>query len=240
MKTQIFRFLFAVITFHLITAGSCSKNDVPAPPPSGNSVTDIEGNVYTTVQIGNQVWMAENLKTTKYRNGASIDYTNGQMAWSLLAVPKSPAYTNPDYTASNVAVYGRLYNWHAVNDSRGLAPAGWHIPSDAEWTTMIDFLGGKTVATANKLKATGTTYWKSPNNASNSSGFTALPAGTIGYDGYFLAAQNIGFYTTFWSATPAPDIVNHTVWARRIWHDGVIYGGAVYPNFGLSVRCVKD
>lgn len=239
MKKKIIYGIGIVLLFHLLTAGGCKKDDVPAPPtPDTGTVTDVEGNIYNTKKIGTQTWMVENLKTTKYRNGESISLVTGEIGWSNLIIPKSPAYTYSEFNAANAAVYGLLYNWHAVSDSRNIAPSGWHVPSDVEWATLIDYLGGKNTATANKMMATNT--WKTPNNANNSSGFTALAGGAISFEGRFTSTQNIGSFTTWWSATAANDPVNHFAYLRRIFNDGIITATATFPNYGFSVRCVKD
>jgi uncharacterized protein (TIGR02145 family) len=241
MKYKLSNLVALIIILHISTAGGCKKDDAPPPPaPDTGTVTDADGNVYKTIKIGTQVWMAENLKTTKYRNGESINLISGQIAWSNLIIPKSPAYCYTEFNAANANIYGHLYNWHAVNDSRNIAPAGWHIPSDMEWATLIDFLGGKNTTTGNKLKATGTIYWKSPNDGNNSSGFTALAGGAMGFDGTYISSQNIGTFTTWWSATAANDPVNNTAFVRRIWFDASITATASLPNYGFSVRCIKD
>lgn len=151
----------------------------PAPDPNCCSdcpptVTDYDGNVYQTVLIGDQCWMMENLKVTHYRNGDPIPHVTDGVTWGNLT---SGAYCNYNNDEGNVATYGRLYNWYAVDDSRNIAPAGWHVPSDAEWQTLVDYLGGDAVA-GGKMKEAGTTHWASPNTgATNESGFTALPGG---------------------------------------------------------------
>lgn len=153
--------------------------------PSATTVTDVDDNAYKTVTIGSQVWMAEDLRTTKYRNGDAIGTTSpATLDISSESAPKYQwAYAGDE---SNVATYGRLYSWYAVTDSRNVCPAGWHVPSDAEWTTLTDFLGGE-VAAQGKLKEAGTIHWNSPNTgATNESGFTALPGGNRWDNGRFL------------------------------------------------------
>ena len=201
------------------------------------TVTDIDGNVYKTVRIGDQVWMAENLKTTRYRNGDTISTTSpATLNIMSESAPKYQwAYAGND---SNVAVYGRLYTWYAVTDSRNIAPTGWHVPTEAEWRTLINFLGGDSKARG-KLKEAGTTHWKSPNtDATNESGFTALPGGSH-WDTIFVA---IGMYGHYWSADmQAPD------WAWRLalsYKDMDVNVNTVLnsanPKIGWSVRCIKD
>jgi uncharacterized protein (TIGR02145 family) len=138
----------------------------------GSTVTDVEGNVYNTVTIGNQTWMKENLKVTKYRDGTAIGTTTASIP-NDSSSKYQWAYNGAE---SNVSTYGRLYTWYAATDSRGVCPSGWHLPTNAEWTTLITYLG-ESVA-GGKMKEAGTTHWISPNTgATNSSGFTALPGG---------------------------------------------------------------
>jgi len=196
------------------------------------TITDIDGNVYKTVKIGTQVWMAENLKVTHYRNGAPIPNVTDNTAWSNLT---TGAYCNSDNSPDNAVVYGRLYNWYAVTDSRNLAPIGWHVPSDAEWQTLINYLGGDDVA-GGKIKEAGTTHWSSPNTgATNESGFTALPGGYRGYYGYFYL---LGDYATFWSS--AEDGSSHA-WYRRLHYDTATVDRVPDgKQYGFSVRLVRD
>ncbi|OVE79450.1 hypothetical protein BVY01_02480 [bacterium I07] len=197
-----------------------------------NTVTDIDGNVYRTIKIGNQVWMAENLKGTHYRNGDPIAHVTRTSAWSNLS---TGAYCNYDNTVSNVSTYGRLYNWYAVNDSRKIAPAGWHVPTDAEWRTLVDYLGGSGVA-GGKMKESGTLHWKSPNTgATNASGFSALPGG---YRFSHGSLGNVGYYASFWSSTVYTD---DSAWRRKLIYDGSeVNRTHNYKHYGFSVRCVRD
>jgi uncharacterized protein (TIGR02145 family) len=200
-------------------------------PKEKQDIVDIDGNIYYTVKIGKQVWMAENLKTTKYQNGDLIGTTSpATLDISSETAPKYQWAYNGD--ENNVATLGRLYTFYAITDSRGVCPVGWHIPSNQEWTTLTTYLGGTGIA-GGKLKETGTTHWLSPNTgATNETGFTAIPAGMRTFDGYF------SYFARWWSATEA--------WT------GVAYGrtmnssnAEVYTNLldemdGYSVRCVKD
>jgi uncharacterized protein (TIGR02145 family) len=195
-------------------------------------VTDIDGNTYKTVTIGTQVWMAENLNVEHYSNGDPIPQVQDKDEWSKLTTGAWCYYENK---TSNGKTYGKLYNGFAVYDPRGLAPEGWHIPSDSEWTQLTDFLGGKEVA-GGKLKAT--ILWNDPNEgATNSSGFTAFPGGFRDYYGYF---GSIGEYGFFWSSSEyVIDLV--FVWSRNLNH----YDSEVFRYYGemargISVRCVKD
>ena len=200
-------------------------------PDCSNTVTDTNGNVYQTVKIGDQWWMAENLKVTHYRNGDPIPNVTDSVEWIGLT---TGAYCNYDNGTDNVATYGRLYNWYAVDDSRNIAPEGWHVPTDADWQTLIDFLGGNDVA-GGEMKDT-TAYWSQPNEgATNSSGFTALPGGYRYIYGNFIS---IGDDALFWSST---ENNSNDAWYRGLYY--TIPGVVHYYNpkhCGFSVRCVKD
>ena len=152
------------------------------------TLKDIEGNVYPAVIIGTQVWMAENLKTTKYNDGMAIPLVSDNNAWEALKTPGYCWYNND--AAANKNRFGALYNWYTVNTKK-LCPAGWHVPNDKEWTTLRTYLGGEEIA-GGKLKETGTTHWTSPNtDATNQTGFTALPGGGRRSNGEFFG---LGFY----------------------------------------------
>lgn len=189
-----------------------------------------------TVTIGNQQWMNKNLDVTTYRNGDLIDSVISPADWVGLTTG-AWCYYNNDSTMG--PKYGKLYNWYAVNDPRGLAPAGWHIPSDAEWTTLSTTLGGIDTA-GGKLKEAGLLNWISPNKfATNSSGFTALPCGVRGLNGKF---SNLGLNGYFWSATESSSQLPQTAWMRILSSAN----GKVKPSpdfgkfYGFSVRCLKD
>jgi uncharacterized protein (TIGR02145 family) len=137
-----------------------STNPSPIPTPVENKMTDIDGNQYDVIKIGNQLWMKENLKVSKYRNGEAILTGLVNSAW---ANTNKGAYAIYDNDNTNNERYGNLYDWYAVNDSRGLCPSGWHIPSESEWSTLISYLGGESVPRG-KLKSIGTSYWNSPNS----------------------------------------------------------------------------
>jgi len=193
-----------------------------------STVTDIDGNVYKTIQIGAQIWMAENLKTTKYRNGDPISNVTVDAAWTALDTGAYCWYNNDAITYK--ATYGAIYNWYTVNDSRNIAPTGWHVPSHAEWTVLTTYLGGESVA-GGMLAETGISHWSSPNlNATNSSGFTALPSGLRGNNGSFYDVGGWWSSTEFtWS-----DAWYRYLGGRYIYKDGTNKGD------GLSVRCIKD
>ncbi len=196
-------------------------------------VTDIDGNVYETVRIGNQVWMAENLKVTHYRDGTAIPNITDGTDWTNLT---TGAYCYYDNNSSNGDTYGALYNWYAVNDSRNIAPEGWHVPTDNEWQTLIDYLGGSSVA-GGKLKEAGTTHWNSPNRgADNASGFTALPNGYRHYDtGNYIG---IGYYGYFWSATETTS--NYALFRTLSYYDSEVGRYSYYKSYGFDIRCLRD
>jgi uncharacterized protein (TIGR02145 family) len=195
-----------------------------------NDCIDADGNEYKTVKIGNQTWMAENLRTTRYRNGDLIPNVTSNSDWGNLT---SGAYCYFDNTLNTV--YGKLYNWYAVTDTRNIAPEGWHVPTDAEWKTLADFVGGDA---GGKLKETGAIHWRIPNTgATNESGFTALPAGLrLGYDGTFV---ELGSLSDFWSSTQFGNI--SYAWDFRLAYNNTgSHRANIDKRYGFSVRCLKD
>ena len=214
-------------TLLLFSLTSCDKDEIQPE----TTIKDVDGNIYTSIQIGMQVWMVENLKVTKYRNGDPIINVTDDTAWGNLT---SGAYCDMANDASNSNTYGRLYNWYAVNDNRNIAPTGWHVPTDAEWTTLINYLGGESVA-GGKMKETGSAHWCNPNvGATNESGFTALPGGTR-TDLFFLTGCDWGMW---WSATENTIITAHN---RIIFDSGTEINSVDNDKkFGMSVRCIKD
>lgn len=234
------------------------KVKVPSGATSGKMIITVSGNVsneydftvsstqsYSEVTIGTQVWMLKNLDVVTYRNGDTIPQVTSSTQWENLT---SGAWCYFDNDQSNGTTYGKLYNWYAVNDPRGLAPSGWHIPSDDEWKILEIFLGmSANVANetgwrgndeGGKLKESGTNHWRSPNSgATNSSGFTGLPADHRFQDGSF--PTNSGIYTTWWTSS---EVNSSIAWVRSLFYN---YSTIFRPNNwgkgnGLSVRCVKD
>ncbi len=202
----------------------------------GPNITDVEGNTYKTVYIGTQHWMAENLKVSKYSDGTTIPNITDNTQWNNLTTG-AWAYYNND--AGNNAKYGTLYNWYAVspttNGNKNVCPTGWHVPTDAEWTVLTDYLGGKAVA-GGKMKEVDTTSWNSPNtDATNTSLFTGLPGGYRGYYGDYNA---IGYHGNWWSST---EYGCCSAWYCNL---NSVYGfarsGDNRKEGGLSVRCLKD
>jgi uncharacterized protein (TIGR02145 family) len=222
-------------------------------PCSGTpTIKDIDGNTYNTVQIGTQCWTKENLKVTKYNDGTTIPLdtsggTSGNgigQTWGSRFAGARTIYANDN---TNLGTYGYLYNWYAAKgistsgntNFKNLCSTGWHIPSDAEWTTLTNYLGGESVA-GGKMKSVGTTYWISPNTgATNESGFSVLPGGFRHWGGYFFDIRDNAF---FWSATENDNY--------RAWHLYLSnYNGAAYMSnygddvnkpYGFSVRCLRD
>lgn len=195
------------------------------------AVTDHDGNFYSAVTIGSQVWTVENLETTHYSNGDVIAHLTDRMEWLNT---NSGAW---DYYASDNSFnqpYGKLYNWFAVTDPRNVCPTGWHVPSDSEWSTLINFLGGMDAASV-KLQEAGQVHWSMNGAGTNTSGFTALPGGSVSGDFY---SNPIGISGLFWSVT-----VNDgsTAWGYHLTSNltSVIRFPYVY-RYGLSVRCLKN
>ncbi len=204
------------------------------PNKTYGSVTDIEGYKYATIQIGFQTWMAENLRTTKYNDGISIPHVTDNSAWSNLSMG---AYSVYNHSPENEAIYGKLYNWHAVNTGK-LCPQGWHVPTDAEWSQLTTYLGsnagGQLKATGNKTDGTG--LWASPNaGATNESGFTGLPGGYRYDSGTFSTITNIG---EWWSAT---ELSTTNARYRYLQSSGnSVTSASNGKKRGHSCRCIKD
>jgi len=227
---EIFRLVFSIALLSLITViGSCKKED--GPPPDPTSVTDIDGNVYGVIRIGTQLWTIENLRTTRYRDGSAIVTGLSNTAW---AGTTNGAYAIYGDDPSNNAIYGKLYNWHSINTGK-LAPAGWHIPTRAEWETLVNYLGGSTMA-GGKIKSTSP-LWQAPNlGATNSSKFSALPSGwKAGTSGnYSLIGQSAYWWASSERNSGSGDYL-------RVDDDlaGTAVNGAE-KGFGFAVRCIKD
>ena len=198
----------------------------------GPGVTDVDGNSYNSVKIGLQIWMVENLKTTKYNDGGSIPLVTDNTSWISLTTPGYCWYNND--VDIYKADYGALYNWYTVNTGK-LCPQGWHVSTDTEWTILTTYLGGQYLV-GGKLKETGTVYWNSPNSgATNESGFTALPGGLRFYNGAF---SNHGTYGNWWSATEGGATY---AWSWNIYCcDAQVQRSTNENYFGFSVRCLKN
>jgi uncharacterized protein (TIGR02145 family) len=201
-----------------------------------NNVLDVDGNTYKTVKIGTQVWMAENLKTSKYSDGSTIPKITDDTEWQNNTTG-AWAYFNND--ATNNVKYGKLYNWYAVsktsNGNKNVCPTGWHVPTDIEWMVLKGYLGGHFIA-GGKLKEVGTTSWYSPNkDATNVSLFTGLPCGSRSKLGFYGGIGSDGFW---WSSS---ENSTSDAWFSNLYYDG---GDASWDysdkGYGFSVRCLRD
>jgi uncharacterized protein (TIGR02145 family) len=209
------------------------------PAINYGTLTDQDGNTYKTVVIGTQTWMAENLRTTRYNDGASIPFVENGSVWLTLRTPAYCWYDNDESYFKEAL--GALYNWYTVNTGK-LCPSGWHIPDDIEWNTMITFLGGNEVA-GGKMKETGSIHWQWPNvGATNESGFTALPGGwRWGYEGspdgsFYYQCR----YKTIWWTSLDTDISGTSFYLNNFDPYVHMYDWGSRKWNGESVRCVKN
>lgn len=251
MKTQRLLRSLAIAGAILIWAFANSIFSVFPEVDSLNVKVDtIEDKRYPSVKIGNQEWMTENLNEGSFRNGDPIPEVKTSLEWKKYGEEKKPASCYFDNDPSNEKLYGKLYNWYAVNDPRGLAPEGWHLPSDREWTVLTAYLGEQeirdeteegvailyTPKAGGKMKSTGTHYWKSPNEqATNSSGFSGLPGGIRYTNGRF---DYFGSYGGWWSSSES-GVYNALSRYLYFTNSGVLRGDDL-KSYGLSVRCLKD
>jgi uncharacterized protein (TIGR02145 family) len=210
-------------------------NHTSDEPIDTYALKDIDGNVYTAVRIGTQTWMVENLKVTKYRNGDPITNITDYSSWKNTLTTGAYCWYGNDL--ANKADYGALYNWYALSDPRGLVPLGWHIPTDAEWATLISFLGGLNEA-GGKLKEAGLEHWSGPNIANNVSGFTALPGGY--QEGLGNSTSGINVCGVWWSST-LENGTNLNVWTYRLDNNLFNVQRSLSGKYeGFSVRCIMD
>jgi uncharacterized protein (TIGR02145 family) len=213
--------LFSALGYQFFIAGSGSSK----------AASSKEDKTFKEVKIGNQVWMSENLNVDKFRNGDPIPEAKTEEEWVKAGQNKQPAWCYYDSDPANGEKYGKLYNWYALKDSRGLAPSGYHIPTDEEWTLLTDHLGGEIAGT--KMKSTS--GWSSNGNGNNSSGFSGLPGGGRGFDGAFGL---IGEYGSWWSSSEDD---TSFVWLRGLGYcNGDVYRSNGNKETGLSVRCLRD
>jgi uncharacterized protein (TIGR02145 family) len=212
---------------------SCGAENVHNPNLSYGSMTDQDGNIYKTIVIGNQEWMAENLKTSIYRNGDPIPNVSDAVQWTGLSTGAWCFYNNE---SQNDCPYGKLYNWYTVADPRYVCPNGWHIPTDAEWTTLTSFLGGEGDA-GGEMKSTGGQYWFSPNtDATNESGFSALPGGVRdSTNGNFYGIGNRGCW---WSSSEF--VLSYASYRFLYYNFGFALSDFYNKRIGFSVRCLRD
>jgi uncharacterized protein (TIGR02145 family) len=203
--------------------GSCASNAC--------SSIEFDGYTYSVVEIGDQCWFAENLRTTTYADGSAIPEETDNTAWSGLSTGARSDFDNAAYNALN---YGRLYNWYAVTNGSGLCPSGWHVPTDEEWTALETYLGtnGHSGTEGTALKST--TGWHDTGNGTDDFGFSALPGGYRDSNGYFY---NAGSFGRWWSSSPSGGFA----WYRYLYSSNpVIYRDFSYPRYGISVRCLRD
>jgi len=225
-----------------------TKTDYITVIEKEQTVTDIDGNIYNTVVIGSQIWMAENLKVTHFPDGSELQYITDDYEWNLLEdnnFDKAYCYYNNNLEGE-ADIYGALYTWAAAMNGtdasdqnpsgvQGICPDGWHIPSSDEWWTLINGLGGKTIA-GGKLKESGTTHWDFNDGATNESGFTALPGGyRNGSGGSFYTLGNFGYW---WSAS---EEYSSNGWSYVMYHmNSQIDSEGQFKSSGKSIRCVKN
>jgi uncharacterized protein (TIGR02145 family) len=196
---------------------------------NGQATVTFDDYTYNLVGIGTQCWFKENLQSDNYRNGDPIPGDLNDAEWTAATAGSQAVYSNE---ATYLSQFGRLYNWHAVNDSRGLCPTGFKVPGDSEWNTLSDFLGGESIAgTAIKASPSDAIPW----DGTNSSGFSALPAGyRRGLGGDF---SGVGATTNFWTTEPYWS----SAWRRRVTQaEDALYSDFIYQSYGLSVRCVAE
>lgn len=253
LKTKVLICKSLVISFLLLATISCRKdNDNNKVTDKSNTVTDIDGNIYNTVKIGTQVWMVENLKTTRLNDGTNIPIVTDEMAWAALTTPASCTYKNTT-NQDTINTYGRLYNWYAVNTGK-LCPKGWHVPTDNDWKILENYLisngynyDGSTIGNKISKSMASVSLWNysategAPGNndyvsKKNSSGFTALPAGVR--DAKQRKFGSIGNYAIWWSSS---EYDSQTAWDRGVDYSLSSLGSLnVNKNYGFSVRCLKD
>ena len=243
--------LYLILTAFLILISSCDLFNPEFP----KKVRDIDGNVYQTVKIGDQLWMAENLKVTHYRNGEEIPYLRSDSTWALDTLERNNtpgafcAYNN-DINCADTCGY--LYNWFAVNNPNGLAPEGWHVPSDEEWKQLELFMGMDPIqvdtmfnrGTDEGKKLKSTYGWELWGNGTNEYGFNALPCGFryVNLTMSFLSVNyvSLGYSTSFWTSTEMTELYKRA-WGRSLGYGSNKIGrGYGSMNEGCSVRCIKD
>jgi uncharacterized protein (TIGR02145 family) len=206
---------------------------LPGGCESLTTVADVDGNTYSVVTIGSQCWMGENLKTSKFRDGSAISEVTDGEQWKNQLTPAFCWYNNDN---TNDGTYGKLYNWFAIQDSMGICPGGWHVPSDAEFAVLTKYLGSADDVASGRLKEEGTLHWDAPNEmASNSSGFTGLPGGMRFQEGQF---NHMGKNGLFWSSSR--DSESLAFFLTLTYNTPTSYQTDTYKRSGFSCRCVKD
>ena len=229
---------FIVILGSLFIISSCEKNCEKDKTWLNTDldykcVKDRGGNKYATIKIGDQTWMAENLRTNVYSNGDPIPNVTDGTLWGNLT---TGAWAHNNNDTQYESPYGKIYNWYAVADPRNVCPSGWHVPTDAEWTVLTDYLGDESVA-GGKMKSIDTQYWTSPNtSATNESGFSGLPGGDrVDSYGKFY---DVGGYGFWWSSTEEN---NYDAWCRYLYYtNDNTHRPSRRKQDGFSVRCIQD
>ena len=236
MKKIFYNYGCMLVLIHSVFILSCKKDDAPY---QSEVVHDIDGNIYHTVKICSQIWLVENLTVTRYRNGEAIPYKSlNQWELDKNEINTEGAFCNHNDSQAYGQIYGHLYNWNAVTDTRGIAPVGWHVPSEAEWEELFECLGGRQVG-GGKAKEKGVTHWEEPNKgATDEFGFTALP-------GNFRISKtqslDDGLVGSWWSSTSPIQCQPLYALHQLLKHDEIIfYGGCTPKTDGFSVRCIKD
>lgn len=251
MKSNIKLFFYTLIIAAIVsvTGVSCKKKTDTTPAPETGTVTDIDNNTYKTIKIGNQWWMAENLRVKTYRNGWPINEMTSTSPDSVWAQKTKGSFCKYDYDDNMGKKYGMLYNWYVITDTSNIAPAGWHIPTDDEWKTLETYLGmsqadadkvnWRGTDQGDKLKVQAPTDWASGTSwGTNESGFTAL-AGSCRL--FNAAWGNPGTSNTafWWSSTTHTS--DNQAWYRYLDHNNSnVFRYHASKNYGMSIRCVKD
>lgn len=247
MRTKMLK-LKPILLIIIVLAMGCTKNEELTYIKDRGTVTDIDGNSYSTVIIGSnmldlgtQEWMSENLRVSHYTNGDPVVDATDVLGWEWLEL-NTGAWSSPNNDSQNENAYGKLYNWFAVADSRNICPTGWRVPSDADWTTLVSLLDintdlvGQSNIAGGLMKEKGTAHWGEPNlAATNKSGFSARGAGVRGGDYHWFGE---GAY--WWSQTEENE---GYAWYRSIQNSNEAIHRAYQPNFkqfGLSIRCLKN
>jgi uncharacterized protein (TIGR02145 family) len=218
--------IMITVLMTLMILSSCGGSDTKK--------TNIES-IPGEVTIGTQVWMTKNLNVDKFRNGDPIPEAKTIEEWKKAKENNQPAWCYYDNDPANGAKYGKLYNWYALNDARGLAPKGWHIPTDAEWTLLTDHLGGKDIAGTKMKSTSGWKYGVSNGNNNNSSGFSGLPGGYREFDGVFFGIDDYGYW---WSSSVGSAC--EALLRNLDSNDGGVYSPFDSKDRGFSVRCLRD
>lgn len=228
------KFFFSPIIIILaMIMSSCGSGIVKNVDDNSNSSNKLEDKEYFSITIGNQVWATKNLNVSNFKNGDPIPIIESTEEWEIAGKEGKPACCSIDNNAENDINYGKLYNWYAVNDPRGIAPKGWHIPNDEEWSILSNFLGGDEVAGAKMKSADG---WKGNGNGTNESGFSAIPCGFRTLEGKLKNDKGEG--CLWWSANE--DGIKMAYYSALGYTYSKLFRSSHFKRNGMSVRCLKD